>query len=47
MLSGLHGKFTANTPRTLDTTGHWGVPDGAAAVTGNLTVTGQSSGGYV
>jgi hypothetical protein len=47
VLSGLSGRFTASTPRTLDVDGHWGVPPGAAAVTGNLTVTGQTAAGYV
>ncbi len=47
VLSGLTGLFTASTPRTLDTDGHWGVPAGASAVTGNLTVTGQTAAGYV
>jgi hypothetical protein len=37
-LSGLSGKLASGTPRTLDIDGHWGVPVGAAAVTGNLTV---------
>ncbi len=43
----LTGKFTAGAPRTLATGGHFGVPVDAQAVTGNLTVTGQSKGGYV
>jgi hypothetical protein len=47
ILSGLTGLFTASVPRGLDTDGHWGVPAGAQAVTGNLTVTGQTRGGYV
>ena len=47
VLTGLTGLFTASTPRTLDTDGHWGVPAGASAVTGNLTVTGQTAAGYV
>jgi hypothetical protein len=47
VLSGLTGLFTASTPRTLDTDGHWGVPAGASAVTGNLTVTAQTAAGYV
>ena len=41
---GLSGKFVANTPRTFSVTGHGGVPAGATAVTGNLTVTGSSAG---
>ena len=47
VLTGLKGMFTSGTPRRLDTDGHWGVPVGAKAVTGNLTVTGQTAGGYV
>jgi hypothetical protein len=47
LLSGLTGKFFTDTPRTLDTDGHWGVPEGAAAVTGNLAVVGQNAAGYV
>ena len=40
----LTGKSTAGAPRTLATGGHFGVPNDAQAVTGNLTVTGQSQG---
>jgi hypothetical protein len=47
VLSGISGSFTANTPRTLNTDGHWGVPVGAEAVSGNLTVVGQTAAGYV
>ncbi|HET9456149.1 MAG TPA: hypothetical protein VFO78_02320 [Candidatus Limnocylindrales bacterium] len=47
VLSGLTGPFNANTPRRLDVAGHWGAPAGAAAITGNLTVVGQTAGGYV
>ncbi|MGK2851849.1 MAG: hypothetical protein ACSLFN_13175 [Candidatus Limnocylindrales bacterium] len=47
VLSGLTGKFTSGTPRTLDTDGHWGIPAGAQAVTGNLTVVGQNGAGFV
>lgn len=46
VLSGLTGKFTSGTPRTLDADGHWGIPVGARAVTGNLTVVGQSGAGF-
>ncbi|MEX1173040.1 MAG: hypothetical protein WEG56_10560 [Chloroflexota bacterium] len=46
VLSGLTGKFTSGAPRTLDADGHWGIPAGAHAVTGNLTVVGQSGAGY-
>ncbi|HEU4918421.1 MAG TPA: hypothetical protein VFT20_01700 [Candidatus Limnocylindrales bacterium] len=47
VLSGLTGPFSANTPRRLDVAGHWGAPAGADAITGNLTVVGQTAGGYV
>jgi hypothetical protein len=47
VLTGLTGLFSASVPRTLDTDGHWGVPAGAAAVTGNLTVVSQTAAGYV
>ena len=43
---GLPGVFNANVSRTLDVDGHLGVPVGAAAITGNLTVTGQTQAGY-
>jgi hypothetical protein len=42
--NGLSGKLSANTPATFAVTGGGGVPAGATAVTGNLTVTGSSSG---
>jgi serine protease inhibitor ecotin len=42
----LEGKFDTNVPRTFQVTGHGSVPDNATAVTGNLTVTGQSAFGY-
>jgi hypothetical protein len=35
------------TPRKLVVGGHWGVPDGAGAITGNLTVVGQTAAGFV
>ena len=47
VLTGLTGRFTSGTPRTLATAGHWGVPADAAAITGNLTVVSQTAGGYV
>ena len=47
VLTGLTGLFTHNQTRALDTDGHWGVPAGARAVTGNLTVVGQTKAGYV
>ncbi|HEY7827236.1 MAG TPA: hypothetical protein VIB99_03320, partial [Candidatus Limnocylindrales bacterium] len=50
-LSGLAGKFVANTARSFGVTGLGSgpdqIPDDAVAVTGNLTVTGQTSAGYV
>jgi hypothetical protein len=36
--TGLSGKFAANSPRTFQITGRFGIPAGATAVTGNLTV---------
>ena len=47
VLSGLSGPFNANGPRRLTIAGHWGAPAGAEAVTGNLTVVGQTAAGYV
>jgi hypothetical protein len=47
VLTGLTGKFTSGTPRQLDTDGHWGVPLGAKAITGNLTTTASTASGYV
>jgi hypothetical protein len=44
--SGLHGPFVSSVPRELAGAGHWGIPTGAQALTGNLTATGQTSGGY-
>ena len=45
--SGLAGPFTSDGPRTFLVAGRGGVPAGAAAVTGNLTVVTPSSGGYL
>ncbi len=45
--NGLSGPFTAHTPRTFQVSGRGGVPANAVAVTGNLTVTGQSGAGFV
>jgi hypothetical protein len=47
VLSGLTGKLLANSAETLAVDGHWGVPAGASAITGNVTVTGQTHAGYV
>ena len=45
---GLSGPFTNHAARTFQVTGgSSGVPSNATAVTGNLTVTGQTSGGYL
>ena len=45
--SQLTGPFHGNVARLLGVDGHWGVPDGAVAVSGNLTVTGQTGAGYI
>ncbi|HEY3523221.1 MAG TPA: hypothetical protein VGK63_05930, partial [Candidatus Limnocylindrales bacterium] len=47
VLSGLTGVFSANHHRTLDVDGHWGVPAGATAITGNLTVVNQTNTGHI
>ncbi|MGA3058398.1 MAG: hypothetical protein ABSE70_10255 [Candidatus Limnocylindrales bacterium] len=44
---GLSGAFSSHVARTFQVTGHGGVPAGAIAVTGNLTVTQQTSGGFL
>jgi hypothetical protein len=44
---GLPTKLTSGSPQSFGVTGVGGVPAGATAITGNLTVTGQSAGGYV
>jgi hypothetical protein len=44
---GLSGAFSSHVARTFTVTGHGGVPSNATAVTGNLTVTGQSSLGFL
>jgi hypothetical protein len=46
-LTQLSGAFSSSVPRTLVTGGHFGVPGDALAVTGNLTVVGQTKAGYV
>ena len=46
-LSGQSGPFAANVPEQLDVAGHWGAPNAAKAITGNLTVVGQTAAGYV
>jgi len=44
---GLPGTFRSHLARTFQVTGQGGVPSGAVAVTGNLTVTGQTAAGYL
>jgi hypothetical protein len=43
---GLSGKFVSHVARTFQVTGNAGIPAGATAVTGNLTITQQNSLGY-
>jgi hypothetical protein len=45
--NGLSGAFTNHAARTFGVSGHGGVPSSAVAVTGNLTVTSQTSNGYL
>ena len=45
--NGLSGKLTANVAATFQVTTRGGVPVSATAVTGNLTVTGQTALGYL
>jgi hypothetical protein len=44
---GLSGAFSSHVSRTFTVIGHGGVPSNTAAVTGNLTVTQQSSLGFL
>jgi hypothetical protein len=44
---GVSGAFVSGTAKTLGVTGAGGVPSGAIAITGNLTVTQQTAGGNV
>ncbi len=44
---GISGPIGEHSARTFEVAGAGGVPSGATAVTGNLTVTGQTSGGYL
>ncbi|HSG85641.1 MAG TPA: glycoside hydrolase family 18 protein, partial [Candidatus Limnocylindrales bacterium] len=44
---GLSGPFSGGVPRVLQVAGRGGVPADAVAVTVNLTVVGQTAGGYV
>ncbi|HLY15313.1 MAG TPA: hypothetical protein VKR24_13275, partial [Candidatus Limnocylindrales bacterium] len=43
----LHGPFLASQPRQVTVGGELGIPADAQAVTGNLTVTGQTAAGHV
>jgi hypothetical protein len=43
---GVSGPFAAKKAKTLQVTGHGGVPAGAVAITANLTVTSQTFGGF-
>ncbi len=45
--TGLSGPFSSHVARTFQVTGHGGVPSAATAVTGNLTVTQQTSRGFL
>ena len=45
--NGLSGTFKSKTARTFQVTGRGGVPAGATAVTGNLTVTQQTAAGFL
>ena len=45
--NGLNGAFSVGVPRTFQVSGRGGVPAGAVAVTGNLTVTEQTAAGYI
>jgi hypothetical protein len=45
--SGLTGLFASAVPLSLPASGHWGIPTGALAISGNLTVVNQTTRGYV
>jgi hypothetical protein len=45
--TGLSGAFTVHNPRAFQVTGRATIPSNSNAVTGNLTVTGQSDKGYL
>jgi hypothetical protein len=47
LASELVGTFNANAPRTMEAIGHARIPLAAFAITGNLTVVGQTSAGFV
>ena len=44
---GLTGRFNANTARLVTVAGRLGIPNDAVAITGNVTVVGQTASGYV
>ena len=44
---GIAGPFHSNIAQSFTVVGHGGVPSGATAVTGNLTVTAQTTAGYI
>jgi glucose/arabinose dehydrogenase/PKD repeat protein len=46
-IGGISDPFVSGRPRSLQLAGNDGVPSDAVAVTGNLTITGQTAGGYV
>jgi Carboxypeptidase regulatory-like domain len=46
LATALSGSFSAKTARTFAVAGRAGIPLGAAALTGNLTVVGQTAAGY-
>ena len=45
--NGLTNRFTSGTPRSVQITGRGGIPSEAVAITANVTVTQQTSAGYV
>jgi hypothetical protein len=47
VMTGLSGRFQANSSRALDTAAHLAIPPDAAAVTGNLTVTQATRAGHL
>jgi hypothetical protein len=44
--NGTTGAFSHAVPKSIDIAGRGGIPDDAVAITGNLTVVGQTAGGY-
>jgi hypothetical protein len=45
--NGLSGALVSHVPKSFQVTGRGGVPANAVAVTGNLTITGQTTPGYI